>query len=92
MLADNMLDPGGRSTNATFLLNVIDHLNGEDQIASMRSKQQTLNPLAQIAPVTRGIIKTVNIVVLPILVVLFGLGVLMARKARKKKISKMFNA
>jgi len=92
VLADNMLDPGGRSTNATFLLNVIDHLNGEDQIASMRSKQQTLNPLAQIAPVTRGIIKTVNIVVLPILVVLFGLGVLMARKARKKKISKMFNA
>jgi ABC-type uncharacterized transport system involved in gliding motility auxiliary subunit len=92
MLADNMLDPGGRSTNTTFLLNVIDHLNGEDQIASMRSKQQTLNPLAQIAPVTRTIIKTVNIMVLPILVVLFGLGVLMARKARKKKISKMFNA
>ncbi len=91
MLADNMLDPGGRSTNATFLLNVIDHLNDEDQIAVMRSKQQTLNPLAPITPFTRGIVKTVNIVVLPILVVLFGLGVFMARKARKKKISKMFN-
>ncbi len=91
MLADNMLDPGGRSTNATFLLNVIDHLNDEDQIAVMRSKQQTLNPLAPITPFTRGIVKTVNIVVLPILVVLFGLGVFMARKARKNKISKMFN-
>ena len=92
MLADNMLDPGGRSTNATFLLNVIDHLNDEDQIAGMRSKQQTLNPLAQITPFTRGIIKTVNIVALPILVVLFGLGVLMARNVRKKNISKMFSA
>jgi ABC-type uncharacterized transport system involved in gliding motility auxiliary subunit len=90
MLADNMLDPGGRSTNATFLLNVIDHLNGQDQIASMRSKQQTLNPIADIDPFTRTAIKTVNIAVLPILVVLLGLGVFVARKARKKKISKMF--
>jgi ABC-type uncharacterized transport system involved in gliding motility auxiliary subunit len=91
MLADNMLDPGGRSTNATFLLNVIDHLNDEDQIAGMRSKQQTLNPLAQISPFTRTIIKPINIAGLPILVVLFGLGVFMARSARKKRISKMFN-
>ncbi len=91
MLQDNMLDPGGRSTNSTFLLNVIDHLNGEDNIAAMRSKQQTLNPLTDITPFFRTIIKTVNIAVLPILVVLFGLGVLILRNARKKKISKMFN-
>ena len=91
MLADNMLDPGGRSTNATFLLNVIDHLNGEDKIAAMRSKQQTLNPLAQITPFSRGIIKTFNIAILPVLVVLFGLGVLLRRNAKKKKIAKMFN-
>jgi hypothetical protein len=56
----------------------------------MRSKQQTLNPIADIDPFTRTAIKTFNIAVLPILVVLFGLGVFMARKARKKKISKMF--
>jgi len=91
MLQDNMLDPAGRSTNATFLLNIIDHLNGEDSIAEMRSKQQTLNPLAAITPLSRNIIKTFNIAVLPILVVLFGLGVLMVRNTKKKKITRMFN-
>ncbi|MBU0971647.1 MAG: Gldg family protein [Proteobacteria bacterium] len=91
MLQDNMLDPAGRSTNATFLLNVIDHLNGEDKIAAMRSKQQTLNPLAEITPFTRGVIKTINIAILPTLVVLFGLGVLILRNAKKKRIAKMFN-
>lgn len=90
MLQDNMLDPQGRSTNATFILNVIDHLNGEDKIAVMRSKQQTLNPIADIDPFSKNVIKAFNIVILPILVVLFGLGVLVRRNAKKKKISKMF--
>ncbi len=90
VLQDNMLDPQGRSTNATFILNVIDHLNGEDNIALMRSKQQTLNPIATIDPFSKNIIKTFNIVILPILVVLFGFGVLVRRNAKKKKISKMF--
>jgi len=92
MLEDNMLDPEGRSSNATFILNVIDHLNGGDKIARLRSKQQTLNPIAQTTPFGRGIIKAVNIIGLPILVILFGLGVLAKRTSRKKKIANRFNA
>jgi len=92
MLQDNMLDPEGRSTNSTFILNVIDHLNGGDKIARLRSKQQTLNPLAQTTPFSRGLIKTFNIIVLPILVTLFGLGVLIKRTSRKKKIANRFKA
>ncbi len=92
MLQDNMLDPQGRSTNATFILNIIDHLNGDDKIAQLRSKQQTLNPIAQTTPLARSIIKAFNIIVLPILVILFGLGVLAKRTARKKKIANRFNA
>ena len=91
MLQDNMLDPQGRSTNATFILNVIDHLNGDDQIAQLRSKQQTLNPIAQTTPFLRGIIKGFNIIGLPILVILFGLGVLAKRTAKQKKIANRFN-
>ncbi|MBU2454678.1 MAG: ABC transporter permease, partial [Proteobacteria bacterium] len=91
MLQDNMLDPEGRSTNATFILNSIDHLNGEDNIARLRSKQQTLNPIAQTTPFNRGFIKAFNIIVLPILVILFGLGVLAKRTSRKKKIANRFN-
>ncbi|MCP3941281.1 MAG: ABC transporter permease [Desulfobacteraceae bacterium] len=91
MLHDNMLDPQGQSSNATFILNVIDHLNGQDQIAAMRSKQQTLNPIAEITPFSKGVIKTFNIAILPILVILLGLIVLIRRNAKKKQLSKMFN-
>ena len=92
MLQDNMLDPAGRTTNATFILNALDHLNGQDKIASMRRKQQTLNHLDPTTPMGRGVIKAVNIAGLPILVCIFGLGVWGRRNARKKRIANMFNA
>lgn len=91
ILQDNMLDEEGRSTNSTFILNLIDHLNGEDQIARLRSKQQTLNPLADTTPVMRGIFKAFNIIGLPVLVIILGLAVLAKRSARKKKLERRFN-
>ncbi len=91
MLQDNMLDPEGRLTNSTFILNIIDHLNDEDKVASLRSKQQTLNPISQTTPFLRGVFKAVNIIVLPVLVILFGLIVLAKRTSRKKKIAHRFN-
>lgn len=92
MLMDNMLDPEGRTTNATFILNALDHLNGNDDIAAMRSKQQTLNPLETTSPVIRGMIKTLNIAGLPLLVCVFGLAVWMAGKARRKRIAHLFKS
>ena len=92
MLMDNMLDPEGRTTNATFILNTIDHLNGKDEIAAMRSKQQMLNPLATTTPFVRAMIKALNIAGLPVLVFVFGIGVWGAGKARRKKIANQFNA
>lgn len=90
MLQDNMLDPEGRSTNATFILNVIDHLNDQDDIASMRSKNQTLNPLAETSPFGRAVIKVFNIAGLPVLVILFGFGVWARRSSRKRTIKILF--
>ncbi|WDP89441.1 MAG: Gldg family protein [Desulfobacter sp.] len=90
VLHDNMLDPEGRTTNATFLLNLIDHLNGEDSIAAMRSKQQTLNPIAETDPLAKGVIKAFNIAGLPVLVVLFGLVVLFRRNLKKKRIAQLY--
>ena len=90
MLHDNMLDAEGRSTNATFLLNAIDHLNGDDAVAVMRSKQQTLNPVEQTSPFTKTVIKAVNMAGLPILVALFGLMVMVRRNLRKKRIAQMY--
>ncbi|MBU2429332.1 MAG: ABC transporter permease, partial [Proteobacteria bacterium] len=90
MLQDNMLDPQGQTTNTTFILNVIDHLNGKDDIAQLRSKQQQYNPIAETTPFLKNIIKTFNIIGLPVLVILFGLGVLAKRTSRKKKIANRF--
>jgi ABC-type uncharacterized transport system involved in gliding motility auxiliary subunit len=92
MLMDNMLDPEGRTTNATFILNAIDHLNGNDEIAAMRSKQQTLNPLADTSPMIRGVIKALNIAGLPVLVFVFGLIVWAAGNARRKRIANQFKS
>jgi ABC-type uncharacterized transport system involved in gliding motility auxiliary subunit len=91
MIQDNMLDPQGLSTNSTFILNAIDHLNNQDEIAQLRSKQQTLNPLEETTASQRAVIKAFNIIGLPILVILFGLGVLVKRAARKKKLETRFN-
>ena len=92
MIQDSILDPSGQSTNAAFILNAIDHLNGDDSIAQLRSKQQRMNPIAETSLFARGIIKGFNIIGLPVLVVLFGLLVLAKRSARKKKIANRFNA
>ena len=90
VLQDNMLDPEGRSTNAAFILNMIDHLNDRDDIAVLRSKNQTFNPLAETSPMVRGIIKLFNIAGLPLLVILMGFAVLLKRRGRKRKIKLMF--
>ena len=89
-LTDQLLDEEGQSGNAMFVLNVIDALNGHESLAAMRSKNQSFNPLKETGPSTRTIIKTVNIVGLPILVVLLGLIVWMRRHARSKRIQLMF--
>ena len=90
MLHDNMLDEEGRSPNATFLLNAIDHLNGDDGTALLRSKQQTLNPISDTNPLAKSIIKGFNVIGLSVLVFLFGLGVWFFRSMKKKKIAQMF--
>ncbi|MEA2059436.1 MAG: Gldg family protein [Thermodesulfobacteriota bacterium] len=92
MLRDNMLDSRGETPNAAFILNLLDHLNNRDDIAVMRSKDQRLNPLAETTPFARGVIKLFNIAGLPVLVVLFGLGVWIRRGSRKKMIRMMFSA
>ena len=92
MIQDTIIDPEGRTPNSIFILNAIDHLNNEDKMATLRAKQQTLNPLEETSPSLRAIFKAFNIVGLPVLVILFGLGVLAKRTSRKKKLAARFNA
>lgn len=90
MLKDNLIDGKGRDPNATFIMNVIDHLNNRDETAVMRSKVQRFNPLYNIETGTRASIKAFNIAGLPVLVVIFGFLVWFRRNSRKKVIKKMF--
>ena len=90
MLKNNVLDAEGQSSNATFIMNVIDYLNGREDIAVMRGKEQRFNPLDDTQAGTKTFVKAFNIAGLPILVVIFGLGVWFRRHSRKKHIQMMF--
>ena len=90
MLTDNILDQGGRSSNAVFVMNVLDYLSKREEIAVMRSKEQRFNPLEETEAGTKTFLKSFNIAGLPILVVIFGLFVLLRRHSRKKSILMMF--
>lgn len=90
MLKDNLLDASGRGPNTTYILNVIDYLNGREDIAVMRGKEQRFNPLDDTKAGTKTFVKTLNVIGLPAFVVLFGILVWFRRHARKKNIQMMF--
>jgi ABC-2 type transport system permease protein len=91
LLTDNLLDAQGKTPDATFVMNVIDHLNHHDAIAVMRGKVQSFNPIGDQSVAARQTLKAVNIAGLPLLTVLFGLFVWLKRRARKKRIQLTFN-
>ena len=90
MLKDNILDASGRGPNATYVLNVIDYLNAREDIAIMRGKEQRFNPLDDTKTGAKTFVKTLNIIGLPALVVLFGILVWFRRHTRRKNIQMMF--
>jgi hypothetical protein len=90
MLKDNVLDAEGNSPNDMFILNTIDALNHRENIATMRSKVLSFNPLNDTGSLTKTFVKTFNIAGLPILLVFFGLIVWLRRHSRKRQIQMMF--
>jgi ABC-type uncharacterized transport system involved in gliding motility auxiliary subunit len=90
ILKNNLLDEGGNSPNAQFLLNIVDYLNNQQDIAVMRSKNQKFNPIKDTKPGTRTFAKIVNIGGLPLLCILFGIFIWFRRKIKRKKIQAMF--
>ena len=89
-LKNNLIDEEGRSPDAVFILNVLDYLNGRENIASMRSKQQRISLLKNTSGGTRTLLKTFNIMGLPILVILAGIMIWFRRKQRKHQIQQQF--
>lgn len=90
ILKDNVLDEQGSSPNAVFLLNTIDYLNDQEEIAVMRSKNQRFNPLKDSKAVTRTFIKVINVAGLPVLIILLGFYVWIRRKTKRRMIQSVF--
>jgi len=90
VLKNTMVDEEGRSSNSTFIMNLLDTLNNRNEIAVMRSKEQRFNPLMETTPAKKTFIKAFNIAGLPMLVVAFGLIILFRRHSRQKTIRLMF--
>ncbi|MDX9762044.1 MAG: Gldg family protein [Desulfomonilia bacterium] len=91
LLRNNVLDAEGQTPNSTFVMNVLDVLNDREDVALMRSKTLSLNPLNDPQAQTKIFIKSLNIVGLPVLVAGFGLLVLLRRHVRKSRIELMFS-
>lgn len=91
MIKDNLLDKEGRGANDIFVMNVLDYLNEQENVARLRSKQQRFTPLNPTGAFTKTAVKAFNIAGLPVVVVFFGLAVWARRSRRKKAIQNAFN-
>jgi len=91
MMKNNVLDATGRGANTILIINIIDYLNGREGIAVMRGKEQRFNPLEDTRPGVKTFVKAFNIAGLPVLVIIFGLGIWFRRHSRKKYIQMMFS-
>ncbi len=90
ILTDNVIDEEGRGPNAIFLLNTLDYLNDQEEIAVMRSKKQIFNPIKDTKPFTRLVIKVINIAGITLAFIMFGIMVYFRRQKRKKELQKEF--
>jgi len=90
MIKDNLIDKEGRGANDIFVMNILDYMNGQEEVARLRSKQQQFTPLNETGAFTKTALKSFNIVGLPVVVVLFGLAVWARRTSRKKSIQDEF--
>ncbi len=91
ILRNNIVDEVGRTPNAQLLLNMVDYLNGRQDLAVLRTKTQSFNPLVDIDPESRSLIKGANLIGLPLLVILAGLIAWLRRSARRRKLRRMFS-
>ena len=90
MLTDNLITEQGDNPNSTLIMNIIDVLNNKSDIALMRSKIQSFNPLEVKDEKIKVAAKAFNIAGLPVIVVIFGLFVWLRLYSHKKLIEVRF--
>ena len=86
-----LVDGSEGSTNALYLLNILDYMNGNEELCTMRTKGLSINVLNVKSQVFAAIVKYFNMVGLTVLVVIAGLIVWRARVKRRKAIREKYN-
>ncbi len=86
-----VVDQEGTSPTAMFVQNVLDSLNGNEDLAKMRTRGISLNILTIKNPVQARIAQMFNQYILPLLVVVAGLIVWKARTEKKKMLFELYN-
>ena len=92
ILGSGFIDVQGRNSNALFVLNLIDAMNGREDRALMRTKGRRLRPLRVLEPPARTAIKTFAVAGLPALVVVAGVLVWALGEVRRRRIRMLYAA
>lgn len=77
--------------NKIFLMNLIDYMAGDGGLMSIRRKGAVFNPPYQIPESLKLFVRVINIVIVPLVVIIFGLALWNSDKKRRKKIFEKFN-
>ncbi len=86
-----VIDQAGSSPNAMFVQNIFDYLNGNEDLARMRTRGISLNVLTVQNPLLAQFSQIFNQYALPLLVAIAGLIVWKARSNRRNKIYALYN-
>ncbi|WP_321992552.1 Gldg family protein [Marispirochaeta aestuarii] len=85
-----LVDPQGTSPNAILIQNMLDYMNGNEELPLTRSKGLNLMPLGDTSPRYRSFVKGFAMVGMPLLVIVAGLLVWRLREARRRNIRRTF--
>ena len=86
-----VIDENGQSPVSMFLMNVVDYMNGNDELCTMRTKSLSVNNLTVKTPAAVSFWKILNQYGLAVLVALAGLLIWRLRTARRRAINKKYN-
>ena len=90
--SDFLLDGGGGQvpSNGIFVMNAVDVLIGDRDLVALRSREITTRPLQTVDDATRTTVKTFNIVLPVLLVILYGLIQWRLVVARAKRLETLY--
>jgi gliding-associated putative ABC transporter substrate-binding component GldG len=77
---------GGSKDNLSFFANIVDYLVDDAGLITIRSKEASFAPLDQVSDGTKKAVKYSNLVIPPLLVLLYGILRWKMRNSRKKAL------